>query len=106
MVGVVAHLPHKESKKISKSSHIICSRAYDIISSLIFNFKGETIMKRYAVYFTDYGCENGCVDEMDQRMRRDFETLDEACKFAVAINKKARYFDIEVFDTFEEEVEL
>lgn len=59
-------------------------------------------MKQYAVYFTDYGR----MDEMDQRMRRDFETLDEACKFAVALNKKARYFDIEVVDLFEEGMEL
>lgn len=62
-------------------------------------------MKRYAVCFTDYGIMNDMSQE-DQRCRRDFETLDEACKFAVAINKKARYFDIEVFDLFEEEVEL
>ena len=62
-------------------------------------------MKRYAVCFTDYG-DMYDMSQEDQRMRRDFETLDEACKFAVAINKKARYFDIEVFDTFEEEVEL
>lgn len=56
-------------------------------------------MKQYAVYFSDYGV----MDEMDVRMRADFETLDEACKFAVTINKKARYFDIEVIDLFEEE---
>ena len=62
-------------------------------------------MKRYAVIFTDYG-DMYDMSQEDQRMRRYFETLDEACKFAVAINKKARYFDIEVFDTFEEEVEL
>lgn len=67
--------------------------------------KGETFMKQYAVYFTDYGDMHDMSQE-DQRLRRYFETLDEACKFAVAINKKARYFDIEVVDLFEEGVEL
>ena len=62
-------------------------------------------MKRYAVIFTDYG-DMYDMSQEDQRMRRDFKTLDEACKFAVAINKKARYFDIEVVDLFMEEVEL
>lgn len=62
-------------------------------------------MKRYAVCFTDYG-DMYDMSQEDQRMRRDFETLDEACKFAVAINKKARYFDIEVVDLFVERVEL
>lgn len=59
-------------------------------------------MKQYAVYFSDYGV----MDDMDVRMRTDFETLDEACKFAVALNKKARYFDVNVVDLFEEGEEL
>lgn len=59
-------------------------------------------MKQYAVYFSDYGV----MEDMDVRMRADFETLDEACKFAVALNKKARYFDVNVVDLFEEGEEL
>ena len=59
-------------------------------------------MKRYAVYFSDYGV----MEDVDVRMRTDFETLDEACKFAVALNKKARYFDVNVVDLLEEGEEL
>ena len=59
-------------------------------------------MKRYAVYFSDYGV----MEDVDVRMRTDFETLDEACKFAVALNKKARYFDINIVDLLEEGEEL
>lgn len=59
-------------------------------------------MKQYAVYFSDYGV----MDDMDVRMRTDFETLDEACKFAVALNKKARYFDVNIVDLLEEGEEL
>lgn len=59
-------------------------------------------MKQYAVYFSDYGV----MEDMDVRMRTDFETLDEACKFAVALNKKARYFDINIVDLLEEGEEL
>ena len=62
-------------------------------------------MKRYAVIFTDYG-DMYDMSQEDQRMRRDFETLDEACKFAVALNKKARYFDINIVDLLEEGEEL
>ena len=56
-------------------------------------------MKQYAVYFKDYGC----MEDMDACIRKEFKTLDEACKFAVTISKKARYFDVEVVDLFEEE---
>ena len=59
-------------------------------------------MKRYAVYFSDYGV----MEDVDVRMRTDFETLDEACKFAVALNKKARYFDVNIVDLLEEGEEL
>lgn len=59
-------------------------------------------MKQYAVYFSDYGV----MEDMDVRMRTDFETLDEACKFAVALNKKARYFDVNIVDLLEEGEEL
>ena len=62
-------------------------------------------MKRYAVCFTDDGIMNDMRQE-DQRCRRDFETLDEACKFAVALNKKARYFDVNIVDLLEEGEEL
>ena len=59
-------------------------------------------MKQYAVYFSDYGV----MEDMDVRMRTDFETLDEACKFAVALNKKARYFDVNIVDLLEGGEEL
>ena len=59
-------------------------------------------MKQNAVYISDYGI----MEDMDVRMRADFETLDEACKFAVTINKKARYFDVNVVDLLEEGEEL
>ena len=59
-------------------------------------------MKQYAVYFSDYGV----MEDVDVHMSAHFETLDEACKFALAISKKARYFDINIVDLFEEDEEL